>query len=112
MHRVEVAGFSGPEVRPPSERENLEVPSTIPLQSRAVPSDRCLIAVRCHGGSTGSTMERLRSAVLHITGWVNAALASLAGPAGREGIAWEAPGTRFAALSVGSRGFVNRRDVS
>ena len=47
-----------------------------------------------------------------ITGWVNAgALRALARQAVK-GVAWEGPGTRFAALSVGSRGFVNRQTLS
>jgi hypothetical protein len=48
---------------------------------------------------------------LHITGWVNAgALRALARQTVKV-VAWERPGTRFAVLSPGSRGFVNRRDV-
>ena len=51
--------------------------------------------------------------MLHrITGWVNAgALRALARQPAK-GVAWERPGTRFAALSVGSRGFVNRQTLS
>ena len=52
------------------------------------------------------------SRVLRLTGWVNAgALRALARQAVTS-VAWEGPGTRFAALTVGSRGFVNRQTLA
>jgi hypothetical protein len=72
-------------------------------------------------GRTAAACHRIRGRKLmrwttgkantQITGWVNAgALRALARQAVK-GVAWEGPGTRFAALSVGSRGFVNRQTL-
>jgi hypothetical protein len=47
----------------------------------------------------------------HLTGWVNAGALRALARQPVQGVASERPGTRFAALSVGSRGFVNRRNV-